>query len=215
MLNLLLLYEIIPFDTKQENIFKQNYNDLIITASGSIGQYYNKSCHPTYPEHIFDSVVRKTDWCSNLNKSKTDHPWVSVHMNTKRMYVTGYALRAGCCYYDCCCMEDGKRVFCCCDLYSWSLQGSNDNTTWKTIHSVKADRKFYDCANRVYDVEPTGETYKYIRIIQDEPWPGCNYCICLNKFELYGKVDSQLYGSDTDTDEDVSIIGKLKRNDNY
>ena len=210
-----LLYTIIPFEAKSNNIFKEHYKDLIITASGSIGQYYNHTCVKTNPEQIFDNIERKTDWCSNINKTKTDNPWVSVHMNSKKMVVTGYALRAGCCYYGCCCMEDGKRVFCCCDLYSWSLQGSNDNLTWITLHSVQADRKFYDCANRQYDITPTGEAYKYIRIIQDQPWPGCNFCICLNKFELYGKVDMQFYDSDADADEDVSIIGKVTKNDSY
>ena len=212
---LFLFYQLLPFDERNDNIFKQNKDDIIVTASGSIGQYYNSSCHQTYPEHLVDSVVRKTDWCSNINKTKTDYPWISVHMNHKKMLVTGYAIRAGCCYYDCCCMETGQRIYCCCDLYSWSLQGSNDNSTWTTLHKVEADKKFYDCANRVYEVKNTGETYKFIRIIQDEPWPGCNYCMCLNKLELYGKTDSFLFDADSDNDEAVSIIGKVSQNNNY
>ena len=210
----LLLYEIIPFAERHDNILKSNFDDLVVSASGSIGQYYNDKCNPTYPIHAVDSVSRKTDWCSNINKSKDDHPWLGMTLKNKKMVVTGYAIRAGCCYYDCCCGDDGKIVYCCCDVYSWSLQGSNDNVTWTTLHQVEKDKKFYDCQNRNFDLKDQKEAFKYIRLIQDEPWPGCNYCICINKLELYGKTDSVFGEYDGNEDEEaVSIIGKIKTNE--
>ena len=210
----LLFYEIIPFHERKDNILKSNFDDVVVTASGSIGQYYNDSCHQTNPIHAIDDQFRKIDWCSNMNKTNTDYPWLVVSLKSKKMVLTGYAIRSGCCYYDCCCTENGKRIFCCCDLYSWSLQGSNDNVTWVTIHKVEADKKFYDCANRYYDIVNHNRAFKYIRLIQDQPWPGCNYCICINKMELYGHTDSMVMDTEDDN-EDVSIIGKIKYDVDY
>ena len=210
MMLLLFLLQIIPFEKTDENILKKYSSDVVVSASGSIGQWYNKKCNPTHPEHMVDDVTRKTDWCSNINKTKTDYPWLGVNLKSKSMKLTGYSIRSGCCYYDCCCYDD-RRMECCCWLYSWSLQGSHDNKTWKVIHKVEKDDKFYYCVNRSYKVETT-EAYEYVRLIQDNPWPGCNYCICLNKLELYGDVTgaSYAYSDDIDSDETVSIIGKVK-----
>ena len=210
----LLIYEYVPFEKRDDNILQQYSKDINLAASGSIGQWYNGKCNPTYPEHVIDSEERKTDWCSNINSSKSDFPWLNVNLRGKAIQLVGYSIRSGCCYYDCCCIGD-RIVDCCCWLYSWSLQGSHDNKTWITLHTVKADRQFYYCANRHYDFE-SKEAYEYIRLIQDEPWPGCNYCICINKLELYGSVrsSSNYYESfeDGDSDDTVSIIGKINKN---
>ena len=210
MIFLLLLYQIIPFESRNDNLLKEYSKDASVDASGSIGQWYEGKCHQTHVEDVIDDVERKTDWCSNINKSSTDYPWMNINLRGKAMKLTGYAIRSGCCYYDCCCYDD-KTYYCCCWLYSWSLQGSHDNRTWTTLHSVKADNKFYYCANRKYEIQ-TNDAYEYIRLIQDEPWPGCDYCICLNKIELYGSATSGYFNSfeDGENDDTVSIIGKVK-----
>ena len=211
MFSFLLLFEIIPFNERKDNILKNNQKDMKVYASGSIGQWIDDKCVMTHPEDAVDSKTRKTDWCSNINKTKTDRPWLEVSLNGKTMKIKGYSLRAGCCEYPCCCDENGVAYNCCCDLYSWSLQGSNDNTTWKTLHKVEQDKEFYGCRNRTYDIETT-DAFAYIRLIQDLPWPTCNYCICINKMELYGSTEAY-GGSYDDNEESVSIIGKVKRSD--
>lgn len=210
----LLFYEIIPFSERNDNILKENSNAVTYEVSGSIGQYYDGKCHQTDPSHIIDSAERKTDWCSNYNKTKDDIPWYDVSIKGKSMSLTGYAIRSGCCYYGCCC-DDGKYIqSCCCWLYSWSLQGSNDNKTWVDLHHVEKDDKFYDCANRVFEIKKT-EPYKYVRLTQTEPWPGCIFCMCINKIELYGQaVDESLASFDSE-DDSVSIIGKVSKGNEY
>ena len=97
----IIFYHYTPFESRNDNILKNNANEIVVTASGSIGQYDNKSCHLTHPEEVVDSIEHRTDWCSNLNSSKGDHPWLSVNLkNKKKMYITGYTICAGCCYYD-------------------------------------------------------------------------------------------------------------------
>ena len=209
---LLLLYQIIPFPERNDNLLSKYSNDVSVSVSGTIGQYYQGKCHQTVPEHIIDNIERKTDWCSNINKTKTDFPWYTLSLKGKSMRINGYSIRSGCCYYGCCCVDDDKRVYgCCCDLYSWSLEGSHDNRTWVTLHKVEADREFYDCRNRTYEIKPT-EYYEYVRIIQNEPWPGCDLCMCINKLELYGvALDGHFIDSDENEDS-ISIIGKIKHN---
>ena len=209
----LLLYEILPFPERNDNILVKYAEDLKIGVSGTIGQYYEGKCHQTHPEHIVDTETRKTDWCSNINSTKTDYPWYTLALKGKTMRIAGYSIRAGCCYYGCCCVDDNHKIYgCCCDLYSWSFQVSNDNRTWKTLHKVEKDRKFYDCQNRSFDIN-SNEYYEYVRIIQDEPWPGCQYCMCINKIEIYGTVeDNGLFNDGEDNDDAISIIGKVKSN---
>ena len=205
----LLLLEIIPFPERSDNILKKHPNDVVVSSSGSLGQWYEGKCNPTLPEHAVNSVPRKSDWCSNMNKSKHDHPWLIIGVRDKSISLRGYALRSGCCHYSCCCYDDLDDE-CCCEFYSWSLQGSHDNSTWKTIHKVEKDNSFNYCMNRNYDVQ-IDESFEFIRLIQDEPRPYCNFCICLNKIELYGTTsDSNSIHSIEDNEDSVSIIGKLR-----
>ena len=207
----LLILEIVPFAERNDNILKQIENQYEIFSSGSIGQYYDGKCNPTLPEHSVDSVTRKSDWCSNVNKSSSDHPWLVLHIPHKSIKLSGYALRTGCCYYDCCCINDNQYVYCCCALFSWSVQGSHDNKTWTTIHKITKDKDLHYCSNRFFDTN-TEESYEYIRLIQDEPWPGCPMCICINKFEIYGSTtESHTLYFHEENEDSVSIIGKLRQ----
>jgi hypothetical protein len=208
-----LFYTIVPFPERSDNLLKQHASDLSVFVSGSISQYYDGKCNPSNPDHVTDSTERKTDWCSNINKSKTDSPWFSMNVRGKSISLTGYSLRMGCCYYGTCCLNTGEYIRCCL-LYSWSLQGSHDNSTWIDIHKIEKDRDFYYCQNRIYEVK--SESFEYIRIIQNEAYPGCAFCICLNKLELYGSVSSSSSQSpfNIDNDDSISIIGKLSKRGN-
>ena len=98
----LLLFEIVPFAERSDNIFKENIENAEITSSGSLGQWYEGKCNPTLPSHSVDSVSRKSDWCSNINKSKHDHPWLGLGLRGQSISITGYALRSVCSYYGFC-----------------------------------------------------------------------------------------------------------------
>jgi hypothetical protein len=204
-----LFYPIVPFLERNDNILKQHSLDVHVSISGLIGQWYNGKCNPTIPEHVTDSIERKTDWCSNINKSKTDYPWLSFNLHGKSISLTGYSLRMGCCYYRGCCLDDNSYIDCCL-LYSWSLQGSHDNTTWTDLHKIEKDLDFYYCQNRIYETK--SESYEYIRLLQTEVPSWCPFCICLNKLELYGSasaISSSPFSSDND--DSISIIGKLSK----
>ena len=191
------------------------YNSLVVDASGSIGLQYGGKCHQTYPNETTIENER-LDWCSNIaSKDSSDRPWISYSIKNKGMRLTGYAVRNGCCWYPCCCVDDGHIIdeFCCCRLYSFSLQGSNDNKTWTVIHSVEKDRMFDDCQFKTYEF-PQTESFKFIRLIQDEEFPGCPKCMQINQIELYGTTTDSYFFSDAseeeENDESVSIIGKIK-----
>ena len=209
-----LLLEIKPFPERNDNLMKERDDEMRIYASGSIGEYIKDKCVKTKPETIIDPTESHIDWCSAPNKTKDDNPWFIINKKNKAINVKGYALRTGCCVFDCCC-DDGRYIACCCALYSWSLQVSHDNVTWKEIHRVEKDKQLYNCMNRVFDLSPTNEYYEYVKLVQTEPWPGCLLCMCINKFELYGKLRNSIGSGEFDdgeNDESVSIIGKVSKN---
>ena len=151
-------------------------------------------------------------------KGSDEKPWIQFFLKNKAMRLKGYALRNGCCYYDYCCCdpETGKYLdyYCCCQLYSFSLQGSNDNKTWKIIHRVEKDDTIRICQIKTYEFDMT-EGFQFIRLVMDEEYPGCPKCMQLNQVELYGEtIYSSYYSSyedDLDNEESISIIGKIKK----
>ena len=211
--------EFIAFPEKSNMIFKTaiaKRDKIIVEASGSIGLHYNGKCHQTYPNETLRED-EKMDWCSNIVDAKSnDNPWVMYSIENKGMKLTGYSVRNGCCWHHCCCVDDDRLIdgICCCRLYSYSILGSNDNSTWTLIHKVEKDQKFYDCQFKTYDFEQT-TSYRYIKFKLDEEYPGCPKCLQLNQLELYGETTDSfvsMHGED-DGDESVSIIGKVKRYD--
>ena len=190
-----------------------NKKKINFAVSGSLGLHYQGKCHQTYPNETVN-INEKYDWCSNLAHDSNDKPWISFNIDNSMMKLTGYSVRNGCCYYLCCCVEDNRDIdSCCCELYSYSLQGSNDNITWKTIHSVEKQKYFYYCLFKNYEF-PKTEAFKYIRFVQDEPYPGCPFCMQINQIELYGELiqgDYSYYDANEENDEAVSIIGKVNR----
>jgi hypothetical protein len=212
---LLVLNLFKAFPEKPNQIFRAEKN-IKVDGSGSLGIYIDGKCVQTYPNSTLNANSRM-DWCSNLGKDN-NKPFITYSIQNNQMKISGYSVRTGCCdyYYEVCCSDD-DHVFddglCCCRLYSYSLQGSNDNITWKVLHKVEKDNDFYYCQDRTFEFALT-EPFKYIRFVQDEKYPGCEYCMCLNQLELYGSVtgyEDYEESEDLEADDSISIIGKVKR----
>ena len=216
---LLYFIEFVAFPDKENAILSHalanNPNSINLASSGSIGLYYNGKCHLTYPNETLISD-KKMEWCSNIGKSKEDKPWISYSLQNKKMMIKSYAIRNGCCWYGCCCI-DGRTDLgvCCCELYSFSLQGSNDNITWNIIHKVEKEKDLYYCTFKTYELESTTQPFKYLRIMQDEEKPHCPLCMQINQIEFYGQTVDDFESDFTsgEDDESISIIGKIKNNE--
>ena len=213
----IVFMEFVAFPEKANAIFKTSASrgdKIDISSSGSLGLYFDGKCHQTYP----NETIRQDegmDWCSNIVDAKSgDKPWVSYSVKGRGMRLSAYSVRNGCCWHPCCCTDDNRIIdgACCCRLYSYSLHGSNDNKTWTLIHKVEKDDEFYDCQFKTFEFKQT-QSYAYIRFMLDEEYPGCPRCMQLNQLELYGETtDSFLsMNADDESDESVSIIGKVKQ----
>ena len=217
---LLFSVSFVAFPSKEDAIFAKYNSSVVIQSSGSIGLYKNGKCVKTHPN---ETLIPSEDyeWCSNIAKDKTnvnDNPWIQYSLNGKQMKLTSYAVRNGCCRYACCCDEDGKIIdgYCCCYLYSYSLQASNDNKTWKVLHKVEKDNKFYACQTKTFELKQQSMPYSFFRFVLDEEWPGCVKCMQVNQIELYGDVidsGNSYYHDGNDDDESVSIIGRVKKDE--
>ena len=217
MLFLVSMMKFVSFPERKDSIFQKASNknvDIEITSSGSLGLYFDGKCHQTFP-NVTISVDEDTDWCSNVAKSNEEKPWISYSLKNKVMKLTGYSVRNGCCHNRCCCYDDETFIdgsVKCCWLYSFSLQGSNDNKTWKIIHKIEEDNEFYYCQFKTYEFQQT-ESFRYVRFVSDEPYPKCPFCMQINQIELYGETVESFFSEDIeDNDESVSIIGKLNKN---
>ena len=220
MLHILTFMKFVEFVKRNDAILENTDARLInVEASGSLGLYIAGKCKKTYPNSTIISN-KNLDWCSNIapSKKESDKPWIMYSINGEAMKLTGFSVRNGCCFgVHCCCSEDGK-VFdyrCCCNLFSFSLHGSNDNKTWKHIYKVTKDDDFLYCQTKTYEFQET-ESFIYIKLVMDEPWPGCYSCMQINQLEFYGKTTASefSFNDQDENDESVSIIGKVKRNEN-
>ncbi|EAY03372.1 hypothetical protein TVAG_489160 [Trichomonas vaginalis G3] len=213
-----LLFSLFSKCSEVNGIFKRVYSDKIVVldVSGSSSQYINGSRQLTKPEYAIYPWDKNYDWCSNCYRSNDEHPYITFSLINKKFKIKGYFLRAGCCYQNgCCCEEIGYCVMCC--LYSWSLQISDDNKTWKEIHRIDKDIEMRRCKEQTYNFDQE-YTAKYVRLIQNEPCPEDPPCIALNKIEFLGDVTNfdinEEFVSYHDDDDDVSIIGHISKNGN-
>ena len=210
----MIFLQFIAFPSRKDALLQHNNDIAYVESSGSLGLYIKNKCVLTHPNQTL--VGEKTmDWCSNIAQDSSNMPWITFSLKGKSMKLNGFSLRNGCCWYYCCCDETGKvidDVYCCCELYSFSLLGSNDNITWNTIYKVEEENHFYHCLYKTYEF-PMTQSYKYIRIYQDKEYPRCPKCMQLNQVEFYGETVDSLYSdySQDNEDESVSIIGKVKR----
>ena len=219
MFLLFLSVAFVAFPDRQDALLANSYKStILVQSSGSLGIFLDDAkCHPTFPNQTLTSNEEE-DWCSNLQRGADDKPWISYSIKNKAMKVKGYAIRNGCCYYDfCCCNPETDERYdmdCCCELYSFSLQGSNDNRTWKTIHKVEKDSSILFCQVKTYEFD-MAEPFNLIRFVMDQEKPGCPKCIQLNQVEIYGELVTSAFGfdyeGDDEADESISIIGKIQK----
>ena len=211
----------VSFPSRSDAILSNSNVPPHIEVSGSLGVDQGNICQPTYGNETLNSD-RNYDWCSNIALSNVDRPWISYSLPNTIMKLTGYSLRNGCCRYSCCCDPlTGKRIdgYCCCRLYSFSLEGSNNNIDWFTIHKIEGKKDFYYCKYETYEF-PKTQSYRYVRLVLDQEWNACPRCMQINQIEFYGEA-IQTSGdfvpdlnnfNENDNDESVSIIGKVKQN---
>ena len=221
MLFLNIFVSFVAFPESQDAILSnENKANINVESSGSLGLFYGGSCHKTYGNETLLSDEYK-EWCSNIAKDKNDpayNPWIQYSLKGKRMQVSRYSVRNGCCRYACCCTDDNGKIIdeaCCCYLYSYSLQASNDNKTWKVLHKVEKDKNFYFCLTKTFELPKQTESYTYFRFVLDEEWPSCAKCMQINQIELYGHTTSGGFvESDSSEDEEsISIIGRVRKNE--
>ena len=206
MLNFLVFLRSFPFNDKFNGVFKKTYKEgrIKIDASGSricwVSDFSDDVM--TKPENCVDPES-KIQWCSSFDSRRVKKQWISFTFEGAKLNLQGYSLHAGCC----------SAYRCCCKIYSWSIQGSNDNVTWTTLDKVEKDEELFDCANKSFPVKSNGNSYKTIRLIQDESEKGCPTCIDLTKIEIYGDLNDENYiPDDLEDNEEVSIIGKVTNN---
>ena len=209
-----LCISFISFPDRNDSIFStSSINNVRVSSSGSLGLYKGKNvCEQTYPNQtVFGD--KQIDWCSNIAYDKED-PWIQYSIQHKAMKLTGYSIRNGCCYYTCSCdSSTGKIIdyYCCCQLYSFVFEGSNDNITWTEIHKVERDPKFYHCQYKTYEF-PLTQPFSIVRIRLVETPRGCPKCLQINQVQLYGETIPHYNSYETnDNDESISIIGKIKK----
>ena len=204
------------FPYKKDALLKSEpRSNIIIESSGSIGHFYGGKCRETFPNQTIIGKVEH-DWCSNIGKFDSDKPWIQYSLKDKKISVSGYSIRNGCCVAACCCINDDENIdeVCCCTLYSYSLQGSNDNKTWTTLHKVEKDPYFYGCETKTFELHKKSEEFTFIRFTLDEQRPGCLNCMQLNQVELYGNTAiHSTYIESNDEDESISIIGRVKKDE--
>ena len=207
-------------ETKEAILANEDKSLINIETSGSLGLYHHQKCHMTYGnETIVNDEYQ--EWCSNIEKDTKDpekNPFIQYSIKGKRMKIKKYAVRNGCCRYECCCLDDGRLLdyYCCCTLYSYSLRASNDNKTWTLIHKIENDKYFSMCQTKTFELAKETEPFTYFRFVLDEQYPSCKKCMQVNQIELYGETIQAGfdYHSDSiDDDESISIIGRVKKNE--
>lgn len=210
------------FPESNDAILGNEKKELInIESSGSLGVYRSGKCQKTYGNETIVSD-EFSDWCSNIPSNKNDknqNPWIQYSIKGKQMKVKRISVRNGCCrYYSFCCTNDNGKITdygCCCTLYSYSFHASNDNVTWTLLYKVENDTTFDYCSIKTFEIK-TPAPYVYYRLMFDEEWPGCPKCMQVNQVELYGESISSGYlpiGDAGDDDESISIIGRIKKDD--
>ena len=208
----------VAFPDKSDAILVRE--QVTIETSGSIGYYKKGKCNKTFGNETIVSD-EYSEWCSNIAKDVNDplqNPWIQYSIKGKQMKVSRYSVRNGCCNYVCCCDEEDGKIKdygCCCGLYSYSLQGSNDNKTWKVLHKVEKDESFDYCGSKTFELPQVTEPFTYFRFVQEKEWPNCPKCMQINQIELYGETINSGYlpNDAADDDESISIIGRVRKDD--
>ena len=192
------------YNEKFDGVFNNIYNEkyISVVSSGSSSSYFTtiRLDVSTKAESVINPRD-KLEWCSNIDRTKKDRPWIVTIFRDRKLTMSGYSIKSGCC--------EIAKSGCCCMLYSWSILGSNDNKTWTKLHSVEKDQDLKKCTEMSFRVDKKG-FYSMFKIMQDEPHPECYLCFSINQIEFYGTIDKDI-DEETSNVNEVSIVGKYKR----
>ena len=92
MLFLFLTEMIFPYKDNFEGLFKKTYklNLTSIEASGSFSIWNSKIRKDvlTKPEFAVDPDADDYEWCSNINRTGRDHPWLLFNFQKNKFKLT-------------------------------------------------------------------------------------------------------------------------------
>ena len=92
-----------PFNDKFNGVFKNTYNkkDISVVASGSRECFFSSLGNDvlTKPESVIDPED-ELEWCSNINQTENDHSWLATRFRNKKLEMSGYSIKSGCCEYE-------------------------------------------------------------------------------------------------------------------
>ena len=196
-----------------------------ITSSGAVPIWQNEDWRPTSAEFAIDPSKAgengyEYDWCTTCNKTVEDKQFVILDFIDKFVRVESYSIRNGCVPESCYCDENY-----CCGLQSWELQGSVDNATWNTLHTVD-NATLSLCEEREFEIGSKKGVYRFVKLVQLAATDGCWSCFSINNIELNGvlidngnsvidtsKEDVLLANSLNNTDDDNTATGNLSDDD--
>ena len=198
-----IFVEIFDYNENFNGVLKHTYSKESVAAYAS----NSRPCYEpklkrdilTQPENALDPN-NEFEWCSRVNKSKMDKPWIMAHFMNNALKISGYSLKAGCCSdYGCCCL-----------IYSWSLYGSNDNETWTLLHNVEANNYLQKCKEQSFQITNNNQFYSMFKLVQEQPEPSCWFCMDIKRIEFYGTL-SHASDNEIQDEEEISIIGKITK----
>ena len=105
----------------------------------------------------------------------TNRPFIKVHFTNQKLILTDYALLS----------HDLKSI------RSWALKGSNDDQSWKELHSIDNSTDLLDKGNKTYHITEVYPPYSYYLLeLTDSVGDGDNegWTMRIRHFELFGDI---------------------------
>ena len=178
--------------------------NINITSSGAVPIWFDEDWHATSAQFAVDPSKAgknglKYDWCTKCNKTAEDKQFIILDFIDKFVRIESYYIRNGCVPNSCYCNENQ-----CCGLQSWELQGSVDDVTWNTLHTVnKANLSL--CEEREFEIGSKKGVYRYVKLVQLAATDGCWSCFSINNIEINGVlIDNGNFAVDT-SKEDILL----------
>ena len=107
--------------------------------------------------------------------NSTNKPFIKVHFTNQKLILTHYSL-----------MSHDER-----SIRSWAIKGSNDDQSWKELHSTDNSTDLLDKKNQTYNITEVFPPYSYYLLeltesIGDDPHEG--WTMRIRHFELFGDI---------------------------
>jgi hypothetical protein len=117
------------------------------------------------------------DWNDYWYSGNSANSWIQFDFKTRCISVTNYTIKS-----------DGDGG---CHLLQWSLEGSNDGTSWVTLDQRNTQdlngnyvEKSYECESR----QSSATFFRFIRLIQSGPNSGNHHFLGLTNLDFFGGV---------------------------